>query len=188
MRMQQEAAMRSLGKLLALVFLLACLAGPGATQPNGYQPYPRYNGYGVSSSNYYNGQLPPYLMGGPAYGYGYPNPYYGYCPYCPGPRSYIAPSYYPQWGYQPQGNMYSSSAMVPRQYPYYPPQGSAKSKSNSSPTAKETKPSTKVTYLPGKEPTAPSANATKTPEQPKGPSTSASSSKKSSLFRRMLYW
>src|SRR5688500_11798902 len=150
--------MRSLGKACSLVLLLACLASPGSTEPHySYycpQPYPRRAGYGVPAPNYYQGQLPPYLMGGPAYGYTYPYPWYGYNPYPPGPQPYIAPPYY---AYQPavQSNSYYSP--VPRQYPqYYPPGAAQKTSSKSSPASKEpAKQVSKGTPLPGKGPKEP---------------------------------
>lgn len=158
--------------------VLVCLAETGRSQQY-YRPqmYPGQYGYAAACPGYYRGPLPPYLMGGPAYGYTYPNPWYGYCPYPQGPRSYIAPPY--QVAYGPSAvHTHSYYSPMPGQYPYYP----QATRVNASPAPK----ASKGTPLPGKEPQQPAAE--KTPSASKQTDPPATATKKTSLWRRLIYW
>lgn len=126
--------MKWMGAGLLMVVGLVGVATTSYSQSNmiqSYQAYPRYNGYGCSSPAYYNGWLPPYMAGGPAYAYTYPCAQ-GYCPYPPGPKNYIGPPYPPQqpYGYQqPYQPSYQPQAYGYPQAPnpyyagYYQPYG-----------------------------------------------------------------
>lgn len=167
---------RNTAALLTLMVIAAVLEAQPGIYPYCPQPYPRYPGYGVSSSNYYGGQ-PPYLMGGPAYGYTYPYPWQ-YSPYPPGPQVYGYPPYYAYM--QPPVN-HQSMYYQPR---YAQPGTTMKSNSYSSPAAKDIKPTAKGTPLPGKELPPPASTTAKQPATPPPPAAAA----KKSLFRRMLFW
>jgi hypothetical protein len=161
--------MSRLAPLSALVLLVG-LASAGLSQHYG-QPYPCYPGYDCAMRSYY-GPLPPYLMGGPAYGYTYPQPWYGYTPYPPGPRSYIVAPYC----YQPSVQTHSFYSPMP--YSYYPPPAWKANEATTKSVAK------KQTYLPGKEP----PGSTPPVAENKQSSTPQVAPKKSSLWRRLIYW
>jgi hypothetical protein len=161
------------------LLLLACFVEPGWSQHySGYTPYARYPGYGYNPGNPYVGPLPPYLMGGPAYGYTYPQPWYGYCPYPQGPRSYIAPPY---TYYQP--TVQTHSYYSPMHY-YYPLAATPRGVMPAPKDARETKTS-KGTPLPGKEAPVPTAAEKADKESNPLP---RSTKKNTSLWRRLIYW
>ena len=190
--------MRSLGSAFSLVILLGVLTGPGWAQapyacgPAGCPPgscgpggcgngscgpqYPRYPGYGVSSSNYYQAP-PPHMLGGPAYGFSFPYPYAAYC----APKTYIAPAtpsyyYYPfPYGGQSHSSYYAGSPQYSGYYGSPVNQGSVFATERSRPAA----PAPVSTKTAGKK----VDGTAKTAAQP-----AADPAKKPSFLRKLLFW
>ena len=219
--------MRILGTGLLLVLAVGFLVSDGMSQsypsggnPGGYypmyyggtgptwpmvQPSPmtRYQGYGVWPSNYYAGQVPPYLAGGPAPGYTYTYPYsypwYGYCSYPSVPGSYNAQPYPQPTNYSPYANS-SSYRPTPPVVAYYSPNPQSyksATRSTGSKFATDTTPPAKASATPAKTVSAAKTQPAKkawTPSAAKKENSPFSADqqqpkdKQPSLFQKLLFW
>lgn len=193
--------MRMVSCALALVLLLAFVVPSARTQCPPYgccngmcpSPYPRYPGYGCSSSSYYQAP-PPHVLGGPAYGFTFPYPWGACCPY-PGGKSYIAPAY-PSYYYYPfSGQSYSfyngsthpsvsansnGTVFATERTSPWPPQATvAKSSEGIAPT--------KTSSTSAKHPMMlPESISSKKKEA--APARTAETDQKSSFMRRLFFW